>query len=247
MGSFTPYGLVPTVFGSNVANNCNELPDSHTISVTIFMIIGTYLSYTPQLYKIYNRRSSEGISSYFILLGSLGAISNIFNYLILHYWIIDCCSAITGTSCIIKLLGMILVFVQSIQFLSVAFLFFVFFPPELKYKTIEQLEREQLEELEEHNHGQDVGDSARSCGLSPSLNFHTPAYQEARHVAYAILFFFALCAASTYIFNAATNAGMHSSVIRNFAKLLGFFSLLVTMTQFLPQIAKTLKSRHVGS
>ncbi|OMJ30120.1 hypothetical protein AYI69_g341 [Smittium culicis] len=235
--------------GLFLTDKCHELPASGDISVSVFMIIGTYLSYTPQIYKIYNLRSSEGISPYFILLGSLGAVSNIFNYLILHFWIIECCQKIV------------------IRFTHPSILFpphhYPFSPP--YYKTLFlklksffnlYLEPSILRNQTTWNdtsfrpvypipHSLESENSSPNNQPSSPSYLYTETYQETLKVAHSILLYITFLTLATFTFS--STVGISADVTKRFAQLLGIFSLMVTMTQFLPQIFKTFRMKRVGS
>jgi uncharacterized protein with PQ loop repeat len=65
--------------------------DKLTFLISLFLAIGIVLSYLPQHYRIIARKSSEGISPYFLLLGGTSSTSAFLNILILQKDIIECC------------------------------------------------------------------------------------------------------------------------------------------------------------
>ncbi|OMJ24809.1 hypothetical protein AYI70_g1320 [Smittium culicis] len=109
-------------------------------------------------------------------------------------------------------------------------MFFIFYPSNLKYKTIEQLESE--------------NSSPQNLPPSPAY-LYTEAYQETLKVAHSILLYIAFLTLATFTFS--STVGISANVTKRFAQLLGIFSLMVTMTQFLPQIFKTFRMKRVGS
>ena len=48
-----------------------------TIIVTIFLILGTILSYIPQYYKIIKNKNSNGISNFMLYFGCISCIFNL--------------------------------------------------------------------------------------------------------------------------------------------------------------------------
>ena len=83
-------------------------------------MIGIFLSYIPQHYRIIARRSSEGISPYFVLLGTTSASSAFANILALPTSRADwaCCSVNSSFSCFAGLLGIGQLFVQWLCFFT---------------------------------------------------------------------------------------------------------------------------------
>lgn len=65
--------------------------DKLTFFISLFLAIGIVVSYLPQHYRIVARKSSEGISPYFLLLGGTSSSAAFLNILILQKGIIDCC------------------------------------------------------------------------------------------------------------------------------------------------------------
>lgn len=84
----------------------------------------------PQHYRIVQRRSSEGISPYFLLLGSTAGSSALANMLLLSSTVTDlrCCRVVSGFECFAGVLGLAQVGVQWLGFSVILLLFLVFFP-----------------------------------------------------------------------------------------------------------------------
>jgi len=79
-----------------------------------FILLGILVSYLPQHYRIIARRSSEGISPYFVLLGTTSGTCGFGNILTLPASRADlgCCREISGFECFAGLLGVAQVGVQ---------------------------------------------------------------------------------------------------------------------------------------
>ena len=79
-----------------------------------FILFGILVSYLPQHYRIIARRSSEGISPYFILLGATSGTCAFANILTLPASRADlaCCREINGFACFAGLLGIAQIGVQ---------------------------------------------------------------------------------------------------------------------------------------
>jgi uncharacterized protein with PQ loop repeat len=101
---------------------CNDLedPSLSQFSLSLFIVVGILVSYLPQHLRIITRRSSEGLSPYFVLLGTTSSTFAIFNVICLNSSIrtIACCrhGGISQFDCFAGLLGIIQVGVQAISF-----------------------------------------------------------------------------------------------------------------------------------
>ncbi|KAI1925947.1 hypothetical protein LOZ12_000106 [Ophidiomyces ophidiicola] len=113
--------------------HCKQLssPSIFNFGLSILILIGILLSYIPQHHRIISRRSSFGISPYFILLGTTSGTSGLANILLLprsgHD--IACCKEISGFSCFAGLLGILQVATQATCFAIILTLFVLFFSP----------------------------------------------------------------------------------------------------------------------
>lgn len=67
------------------------------------------LCYIPQWARIISRKSAEGISAFYILLGSLSGVCAVGNIMMLPSSIVEigCCRSNTRFTCISNLLGML--------------------------------------------------------------------------------------------------------------------------------------------
>lgn len=79
-----------------------------------FLLVGILVSYLPQHYRIVARRSSEGLSPYFVLLGTVSGTCAISNILTLPASRADikCCKVNGPFSCTAGLLGIAQVGIQ---------------------------------------------------------------------------------------------------------------------------------------
>ncbi|EEP82524.1 conserved hypothetical protein [Uncinocarpus reesii 1704] len=111
--------------------HCKELssPSLVNFSLSILILLGILLSYVPQHHRIISRRSSFGISPYFVLLGTTSGNSGFANILLLPRSAEDiaCCKEISGFSCFAGLLGILQVGAQATCFAIILALFVIFF------------------------------------------------------------------------------------------------------------------------
>ncbi|KAH7355134.1 hypothetical protein BKA65DRAFT_605116 [Rhexocercosporidium sp. MPI-PUGE-AT-0058] len=116
----------------HIASRCEKLqePDYFNLTLSIFILLGILVSYLPQHYRIISRGTSEGISPYFILLGTTSGTCAFANILVLPASRADvaCCKTVSTFECAAGLLGIAQVGVQWFCFSVILLLFLVFFP-----------------------------------------------------------------------------------------------------------------------
>lgn len=92
-----------------VSRSCEHLasPNPYTVFLAAFILVGILVSYLPQHIKIISRRSSEGLSPWWVLLGGLSGMAAIANILVLPASRADmrCCKEVSGGECAAALLG----------------------------------------------------------------------------------------------------------------------------------------------
>lgn len=98
------------------SDHCAELesPNIPTFVLAVVIVVGILISYLPQHLRIILRRSSEGLSPYFILLGATSSAFALINILTLprSQADIECCYHISRFACVSGLLGIAQVAVQ---------------------------------------------------------------------------------------------------------------------------------------
>merc|ERR1712000_143604 len=90
-------------------DRCAKLkaPSYLELIVSIILVIGILFSYLPQHYRIISRGTSEGISPYFVLLGTTSATAGFGNILSAQEsrTAMGCCKELDGYQCTAALLG----------------------------------------------------------------------------------------------------------------------------------------------
>lgn len=88
------------------------------IHLSSLILLGILISYLPQHFRIINRRSSFGLSPYFVLLGTTSGTCQFANILTLPGSRADmaCCRDVSGFACFAGLLGVMQVGMQWICF-----------------------------------------------------------------------------------------------------------------------------------
>ncbi|POS88231.1 hypothetical protein EPUL_000130 [Erysiphe pulchra] len=119
-----------------IISRCKLLEEINyvNLALSIFILLGILVSYLSQHYRIISRRTSEGISPFFILLGATSGTCALANVLTLPASRADilCCKIVTLFECSAGLLGILQIFVQWLCFSIIVLLFLVFFPQDLE-------------------------------------------------------------------------------------------------------------------
>lgn len=115
-------------FSNDNKSQCDAFrnPSSIGTLLSVLLCVGIAISYIPQHLKIIHRRSSEGISPLFLLLGTTSGISAFANLILVSSTTIGCCTIISKYECINGQLGTIQVGVQAI-FASLILIFCVLY------------------------------------------------------------------------------------------------------------------------
>lgn len=190
------------------------------------------MSYLSQHYRIIARRSSEGISPYFVLLGTTGGTCALSNILVLPASRADiaCCKEVGEFECFAGLLGILQVALQwscfAIMYFSMTqiawtdslyshysrlLLFLLFFP--------------------------------NATSISPTkASASTPSFRTALIVAgICVLHGFLTAILNIVIINKNPDA------LQSYANVLGILATVLASIQYLPQLYTTFKLKAVGS
>jgi len=82
-----------------------KTPPLSTSILSIILVLGVIVSYVPQHYRIILKKSSDGISPWFLLLGITSTSDALINILILQFPILQCCLELDAGKCFIATLG----------------------------------------------------------------------------------------------------------------------------------------------
>ncbi|KAK8191496.1 uncharacterized protein BKA78DRAFT_314408 [Phyllosticta capitalensis] len=202
-----------------ISDECKPLahPNLGNFGLSIFILLGILVSYLPQHAKIILRRSSEGLSPWFVLLGTTSGTSAIANILVLPKSRSDigCCDEIGGFPCAAALLGIAQVGVQWSCFFLIMLLFLVFFP------------RDQTTAVES----------------SPEDENRSPytIRQALGVVVISIVHFLVVFLVSVILL------GRFPEKLQLWANILGIMATCLASIQYLPQIWTTWRLQHVYS
>jgi uncharacterized protein with PQ loop repeat len=211
---------------------CEELsrPSIPTFALALFIVVGILVSYLPQHLRIIFRRSSEGLSPYFVLLGTTSGTFALVNILTLPQSQEDiaCCREISRFACAAGLLGIAQVAVQwgcfSLMYAHKyiindmqahmkysLFLFLIFFP---------------TPGPEEH---------------APSSP-RQPTWRDALIVVLTCAAHFVIV-----VFISAIIQLWYPNLLGSWANILGLSAALLACIQYIPQLWTTWKLQHVMS
>ncbi|KAJ9138394.1 PQ loop repeat protein [Pleurostoma richardsiae] len=199
---------------------CDELrqPGFVNLVVSVIILIGLLISYLPQHYRIISRGTSEGISPWFVLLGTTSATAGFANILTLPQSRQDvaCCKELETFQCVAGLLGIAQLGVQWVCFAFIFVLFLVFFRYDSAILPEDELTEAEVEEA--------------------------PRWQTAVTVAVVCLLHGLLVIVLTVVF--ALVIPDHMS---GWANALGLMAAALAAVQYIPQIWTTYHLKHVGS
>lgn len=228
-------GFVNLVISMYVLSSTQKPPSvANVVGPNSIIVIGLLISYLPQHYRIISRGTSEGISPYFVLLGTTSATAGFANILTLPKSIQDvgCCKELETFECVAGVLGVVQLGVQwaCFTFMSVScscfhyariinclarfVLFLVFF----RYTNANVPEAELEEAAEE------------------------PRWQTALMVATIVLVHMLLTIVLSAVF-----ALIFPSFLGNWAIFNGVLAAVLAAIQYIPQITMTYHLKHVGS
>lgn len=199
--------------------NCNGNRDIFNTVLSILLTLGIFGSYLPQHIKIISSGTSEGLSAWYLLLGSLSMGSLVMNSIILQYGFFDCCYVIPLAHCLDNLLGVIQVFVQAFAYFLVVFLFLFYFPRDKRYIS----------------------------RLHSRVLWWTMEFKMAVIVTLVSVFYLSIIVFLSFVLLMAYGDASESMYSALFANALGLFSMVVSIIQFMPQLIKTIRSGQIGA
>ncbi|CAG8495654.1 9339_t:CDS:2 [Ambispora leptoticha] len=191
------------------------------VAIGVFIACGLLVSYLPQHFRIIRIKSSEGLSPWFLLLGTLSGTSSLYNMIILQYQMIECCAIVSAGQCFKNTLGVFQIGLQWLMFTIIFILFLAYFP-----------EHRKLTQYIPHLHYGNPP-STRSLEWRISLG-----------IAVTVTAHFLLVSAISIYLLSFYNG---SSQAEYWADFLGVASMLLASVQYLPQIWRTWRRKTVGA
>ncbi|KAI1318561.1 hypothetical protein EDD11_006251 [Mortierella claussenii] len=182
------------------------------------------VSYLPQHFRIIHKGTSEGISPYFLLLGTISASSTFLNIVILQWRVIMCCKILSLGPCLESTLGIAQLGVQFVMFGLVLVLYLLYYP---SYKIA-------AERVQQH---------IRHYSFLPA---HSEEWRVSLLIAHVVTIHLVVCTFIT-IGLLAFVGGPENHWTSAWATFLGITSVLLATIQYVPQIHRTFKRRSVGA
>ncbi|KAI9821864.1 MAG: hypothetical protein M1827_002446 [Pycnora praestabilis] len=205
---------------ATATGHCDDLasPNYANFAISLLILLGIFVSYLPQHHRIIARRSSQGISPYFVLLGATSSTCAFANILVLPTSRADiaCCKEVNGFECFVGLLGIAQVGVQWSCFTLILLLFLLFFPRSTPLTPPKS--------------------PASPSGATP------PTYTLAITVtAVSLLHILLTALLSIYIL------ALYPNIAQQWANILGILTTILASIQYLPQLYTTYLLKSVGS
>lgn len=155
-----------------IPKECKSEHSKIQTALSLFLCMGLVISYLPQLIRIILKRSSIGFSPWFLFLGATSSASSFLNVVTLQWPTVSCCQYLTLGACAESLLGIVQVGLQWLLFISVALLFLIYYPKELRYERVITLQGPERGILANYD-GEE--DDASSGGDLDSIDSHIVA------------------------------------------------------------------------
>lgn len=193
------------------------------VSIAVFLLLGMFVSYLPQHYKIISTKSSEGFSPWYLLLGAVATSSNLLNITMLQWPLIQCCRVLSNSDCAENMLSIAQIAVQWVMFVGIFVLYVIYFPA--SRKRVHPISHLYL-----------------SVPPPPLLSFE---WRTTLVVAATIsLHFFIAVFLSVVVL---VKFGVGSEQVEWMAGVWGLISMALATVQYLPQIFWTWKMKTVGA
>ncbi|KAF3911329.1 hypothetical protein ABW21_db0206032 [Orbilia brochopaga] len=195
-------------------------PSYSNFTISVLLFLGILVSYLPQHHRIITRRTSEGISPLFLLLGVTSGTCALANIWMLGWGVVECCATSLGPfQCFAGMLGILQVTAQWSCFMIILLLFLIYFP--LATPVL-----------------------PTSDNLSTSSHHHENP-SPATAITISLISFIHLVVTlvvSVYIYRIAS-----PTAVVNWTAFLGVQSTILASVQYVPQIYTTYKLKAVGS
>ncbi|KAG8789168.1 hypothetical protein FRC12_013787 [Ceratobasidium sp. 428] len=224
---------------------CKPHHDSFILILSSGLIIGLILSYLPQHLRIINAKSSEGLSPWYLLLGSTSSAAGFLNVVTLQWGVIKCCKELSKGACFESVLGIVQVFFQWFMFSAIFVLYLLYFPPHLKYVTVKP----------QPHPGHPARCDCETCELARKGEHEESTSEWKMSVVLACVvaahFLISLFTTFFIVLYDDRELGDHSSPpdprISLWATFLGLSSTILCAIQYTPQLYRTWHAKTVGS
>ncbi|CAE6343361.1 unnamed protein product [Rhizoctonia solani] len=224
---------------------CKPHHDLFTLVLSSGLITGLILSYVPQHSIIIRNKTSEGLSPWYLLLGSTSAAAGFINVLTLQWGLVRCCKHITAGACLESVLGVIQVFFQWFMFSGIFVLYLLYFPAHLKFVTIKP----------QPHPGHAPECDCETCELALKGEYIESTSEWKMSVVLACIvaahFLISLFTTFFVVLNDDRDLGDNTTPpsrrVTAWATFLGLSSTILCLVQYTPQLYRTWHAKTVGS
>jgi len=212
---------------------CIDHHDWPTALLTLNLCVGITVSYLPQHFRIIKKKTSEGFSPYFLLLGSTSSAAGMMNMFVMQWEIMKCCKTVSAGLCLESVGGIIMVGIQWFMFAVILVLYMIYFPQHLKY--VEAVD-------DDENTGR--------VGPIKEKKVKTETWHLSIIVSWIVFLHLLFITVTTFILlgsqEASPEPGMPRQLSR-WATFLGVSSAGLAVCQYAPQLVHTYKMGLVGA
>ncbi|KAF9050191.1 hypothetical protein BJ165DRAFT_1457084 [Panaeolus papilionaceus] len=213
-------------------DECTPEHDWFNTFLTYGLCVGLVISYLPQHLRIILKKSSEGLSPVYLLLGTGSAIAAFFNMITLQAPLVKCCSKVSLGECAEMTAGVLQLGIQWFCFSLVFVLYMKYYPERLKTVEI------------------DIDED----GGEPPIHLRIPIQSEEWRLsiilAWITIASFCVTALTTaYLLWGAIPTPHQETPPKQaaWATFLGVSAALMATVQYAPQIMHTYKTKLVGA
>ncbi|KAJ3563316.1 hypothetical protein NP233_g9013 [Leucocoprinus birnbaumii] len=208
--------------------------DWFTNLVTGFNIVGLFGSYTPQHYRVFASKTSEGLSPLYLLLGSTSSAAALWNMVTLQAGVAKCCRVVGFGDCIELTAGILQVGIQWFCFSLIFVLYMLYHPSRSKGPIL------------------DVGGPSEDEVVSLTAPERNSDWRHSLLCAQVTLAHFIFCGLVTlYLLSTAVPSpapgGTLSVALQSWATFLGVSSATLAVIMFAPQLIHTYQLGLVGA
>jgi len=204
---------------------CPPEHDTFTTVLSSGLIIGLVISYIPQHLRIILKRSSEGFSPWFLMLGSTASAAAMLNIIALQWSVLQCCRTISAGSCLESLGGIIQISLTWFLFTLILVLYMIYFPVHLKYAPAATFH-----------------DEDGRVHIAPPVR--TEEWRLAITLSWVVAVHIVLIGFVTFLL---VLTGVGRTTIGIWAGFLGVTSAISAAFQYFPQLLYTYRSKKVGA
>ncbi|KDQ32676.1 hypothetical protein PLEOSDRAFT_1032971, partial [Pleurotus ostreatus PC15] len=211
--------------------------DWFTATLTAGLCVGLIISYAPQHFRIINKQSSEGLSPWFLLLGSTSSASGFLNMVALQWGIVKCCRYVSVGSCAEITLGVVQVGLQWFLFTMIMVLYMIYYPSHLKYVAANE---------HEDNH------DTRPSSSPIKKPMKRAEWSLSIILSWVVVVHIILISFTTFFLLLTATPSPSPSLplpkqVLSWATFLGVSSAILAAIQYAPQIAHTYRHKVVGA